>query len=129
MNFSVTISQDEVMVSFDVESLFTNVPVDQALMIIHEKLVHDDTLQDRTSLTPDHFTMLLETCLKTTYFIYQQDYYEQTEGAAMGSPVSPVVANIFMEHVKEEALRTCPHQVRFWRRYVDDTSVFYRSQQ
>ena len=51
---SETISQDEVMVSFDVESLFTNVPVDQALMIIHEKLVHDDTLQDRTALTPDH---------------------------------------------------------------------------
>ena len=86
------------MVSFDV---ITNVSVDQTLMIIHEKLVHDDILQDRTALTPDHVTMLLETCLKSTYFIYQQDYYQQTEGAAMGSPVSLVVANMFMECVEE----------------------------
>lgn len=36
----------------------------------------------------------------------------------------PVVANIFMEHVEEEALRTCPHQVRIQRRFVDDTFRF-----
>ena len=39
----------------------------------------------------------------------------------MGSPVSPVVANIYMEMFEELALRMATHQSRIWRHYVDDT--------
>ena len=49
--------------------------------------------------------------------MYNSEYYEQLEGAAMGSPVSPIVANIFMEHFEEIALDS---RFRLWRRYVDD---------
>ena len=57
--------------------------------------MNDETLEDRTTLTADEVTLLLSICLKTTYFLYHHQYYEQTDAAAMGSPVSPVVvANI-----------------------------------
>ena len=97
------VTEDEVLVSFDVELLFTNVPIGKALEVVNKKLTEDDTLSDRTTLLPNQVTSLLEICLRTTYFIYQGQCFEQTDGAAMGSPVSPVVANIFMEHVEEEA--------------------------
>ena len=42
-------------------------------------------------------TSLLEFCLTHTYFLFQGKYYEQVQGAAMGSPISPLIANIFME--------------------------------
>ena len=108
------------MVSFDIKSLFTNVPVDEALEVILQRLTEDETLEDRTALTPEQITHLLELCLKTTYFSFREEFFQQTDGAAMGSPVSPVVANLYMEMFEEMALSTTEPRPRVWRRYVDD---------
>ena len=66
--------------------------------------------------------LLLEFCLKNTYFSFQDQFYEQVEGAAMGSPVSPIVANLYMEYLEQKAPSTAPTP-RFWHRFVDDTFV------
>ena len=71
-----------------------------------------------------HEEHLLKIYLRTTYFVYRNQFFEQAEGAAVGSPVSPVVANLFMEHIEEEVINSSLHKVRFWRRYVHDTFCF-----
>ena len=52
---------------------------------------------------------LLKFCLDTTYFVYKNQIYKQKRGAARGSPVSPVIANLYMEVFEERALSTTPH--------------------
>ena len=52
---NVHIEDDEIMVSFDVLSLFTYVPIDEAISVIHGRLLGDVTLMDRTSLAPAEF--------------------------------------------------------------------------
>ena len=52
---------------------------------------------------------LLDFCLNTTYLIYNEAYYQQTHGAAMGSPISPLVANCYMEQFEKVAISTAPH--------------------
>ena len=99
---SVHVESDEILVSFDVSSLFTNVLASEAISII---LGEDETLGDRTILSPEWLTELLDMRLKYTYFSYGGHVYEQKEGAAMGSPVSAVVANLCMEFFEEVALR------------------------
>lgn len=108
---------DEELRSYDVTALFTSVPVDKA----RSRLEEDETLADRTALSPDDIITLLDRCLKCTYFLFQDKYYLQIHGAAMGSPVSLIVCNLYMEDFEQRALATANPRPRWWRRYADDT--------
>ena len=98
-------------------------PVPSALDIINNKLKQDADLPSRTNMAAVNITELLDFCLSNTYFIFQGVFYEQTKGAAMGSPVNPIVANFFMEAFETRAISTALHLPKFWRRYVGDTCV------
>ena len=105
---SEKIQDHEIMVSFDVESLFTNVPIEGAVQAALRKRESDPTLADRTTLTPAQIANLLDFVLRSTYFQYNGSIYEQREGAAMGSPVSAVIANLYMETFEEQAIEYAP---------------------
>ena len=63
-----------------------------------------------------------------THFIFNGNIYKQTDGMAMGSPLGPTFANIFMCFLEELFLDQCPHHFKplFYRRYVDNTFVLFR---
>ena len=122
----VRLQDDEHMVSYDVEAWFTSVPVKPAIAFIQKKLEADKDLHLRTTMSPKQIISLLEFCLTNTYFTYQGKFYEQTDGIAIGSPMSPIVANLFMEDLEVKALATSPHQPSLWKRFVDDTFIIIK---
>ncbi len=114
------IDDDEIMISFDVVSLFTAIPVDRACEHIRNKLTKDKTLQARTKLSIDDIITLLRFTLSNSYFTYNKQTYKQIHGCAMGSPVSPIVANLCMEEIEDLALSQSTLPPKKWFRYVDD---------
>ena len=105
----ITLATGECLSSYDVSALFTSVPVDPALNIIKDLLEKNHTLMDRTVMAVSDIILLLEFCLKNTYFSFQDQFYEQVEDATMGSPVSPIVANLYMEYLEQKALSSAPN--------------------
>jgi hypothetical protein len=98
------------LISFDVVSLFTKIPLNEAIQVINE-------------VADPQTAKLAEVCLKSTFFSFQGEFFEQTSGVAMGSPLSPIVANLYMEKFEKIALETYPLKPSRWKRYVDDTNV------
>ena len=119
----VKLKEDDMFVSHDVVSLFTNTPIPQSIKIINNKLKKDKTLKKRTLLSQEDIVELLEFVLTTTYFMFRGQVYQQKYGTAMGSPVSPIVANLFMEDLEQRAMESASEELRpaLWKRYVDNT--------
>ena len=125
---NITQGTGECVTSYYGNALFTSVLVKPAFKIIQHKLEQDQEHQQRPKLTVQHITQLLGFYLHYTYFLLQGHYYEEVGRMAMGFPVSPIVANIHMEHFEEVVFRTAKTFPRLQRRYADDTFVIQHTE-
>ena len=87
-------------------------PIDETLTVLECKIT--DSALELGTMRVETIKDLLRLCLTTTYFAWNGKMYEQTEGGAMGNPLSPVVANIFMEHLEELAITSAPVKPAIW---------------
>ena len=108
---------DKLMVSYDVDSLFTNVPVTQCIEFLKENL---DSLELDLPVSNNAFIDLLILCTSNCYFEFDDKYFVQNRGLPMGSPISPVLSNIYMEFYEKNHLpNVLPNDI-LWVRFVDD---------
>ena len=116
------------MASFDVESLFTNIPLHETITICLDLLFRNTNTV--LNLTKTLFKQLLTYAVTNTFFIFDGQLYEQVEGLGMGLPLGPTFANIFMCFHETNWLRDCPSSFKpiFYRRYIDDTFLLFKSE-
>ena len=106
------------MCSFDVKSLFTNVPIDETIDICLNAFYRTDEIETPT-IEEKLLKKLLVKCTRDVEFSFNR-IFRQVDGVAMGSPIYSVIANIFMENLEGKAFASCSMTPRLWRRFVDD---------
>ena len=111
------------MGSLDVDALFTSIPLDETINIGVEELFKNSNKVNKLSKKDVHDLLNLAT--KESLFIFDGEYYYQTDGVAMGSPLGPTLANLFMSYYEQIWLDECPAEFKpkFYRRYVDDIFI------
>ena len=113
--------------SFDVSSLFTMIPLDETIEITLDYVFENKEKVEGLSRTK--FKKLLVMATKETNFIFNNKVYDQIDGVAMGSPLAPILANVFMRKFEENAILSYPgERPRYYRRYVDDSFLIFKSQ-
>ena len=112
-----------VMGSLDVDALFTSIPLDETINIGVNELFKNSNEVSKLSKTDVHDLLNLAT--KESLFLFDGEYYYQTDGVAMRSPLGPTLANLFMSYHEQIWLDECPMEFKpkFYRRYVDDIFI------
>ena len=120
-NYNFT--NNSVLVSFDVESLFTNVPLDETIQIA-ANLVYDKV--DNLPPFPKHTFVKLLQLATSNLFLFNDKLYRQKDGLAMGSPLAPTLSNLFMGVLENRYLKNRKSNcVKFYKRFVDDCLLLF----
>ena len=109
-----------IIASLDVESLFTNVPIDETIEIILHHVYNHPTVSP-PKIPPNLLKKFLAICTKEAPFTAPDGkMYLQVEGVAMGSPLGPTFANFYMGNLESEVFKDEQNKPSIYVRYVDD---------
>ena len=96
----LTQNSDLYVASLDVDALFTNIPLEETIDICVKKLFKiPDTFVK--GISKNDFRDLLNLATKESIFTFNNKFYIELDGVAMGSPLGPIMANIFLSHHEE----------------------------
>ena len=115
--------------SYDVTSLFTNVPLDETISLLAEKAFTDNWFNTTYNLniTKSGLNELLTISTKDQLFQFNGELYKQSEGVAMGYPLGPLMANTFMCSL-EEQLKLRGKLPSYYKRYIDNTLTIMKDE-
>ena len=117
------------LVSFDVKSLYTNVPLKETINIVADYVYSKDSVCT-PPITKYVFRKLL-TLVTEGNFMFNGELYKQVDGLAMGGPLGPSLANFFLAHLEKTKFVNCTfnHQPKLYLRYIDDVFVIFDEKQ
>lgn len=113
----IEVQRDHMIVSLDVISLFTNIPLELILSILENNW---ELIRQNCKMTKDIFFTIIRFLFDTTHFTFNGEHYMQIFGCPMGSALSPIVADIIMNDLLRTVLETLPFNPSFVYQYVDD---------
>ena len=107
-----TVSRGYHLISFDVISLSTNVPLDATIGNVLKRIY--DNREINTAISKTEMEELIKLCTKDDgYFNFNRTAYVQKDGVAMGSPLAPVLAGTFMVELERVVIPKLSQHLQF----------------
>ena len=121
------LDSNQILTSLDVETLFTNVPVEPTIKIILDRVYNHPSLPP-PCIEKDDLENLLKICTQETPFRFKDQIFIQSDGVSMGSPLGPCFANFYMSDLESKLLsqNKISNPVKYFR-YVDDIFCIFNS--
>ena len=113
-----------IMCSFDVESLYTNVPAEEAIETTLN-YIYKPTKLANVPFDKEQMRILLYLSIKDAPFRSQNKIYKQIDGVAMGNPLTPILVDLWMQKIEEKLNRLSANKPTMWLRYVDDVFCIF----
>ena len=116
-----TVSNPKLLASLDVESLFTNVPLEEAINIIIHDVHHHEKLKP-PPISPENLKQLLTICTTRTPFkSHDGSVYSQIDCVSMGTPLGPLISNWYMCSLENKIFsENIAPKPPIYSRYMDD---------
>ena len=114
------------MISFDVKSLFTNIPLNETIDIAVSLLLKKEP---GLKISKRDLRKLFAFATSESHFLFNNKIYDQIDGVAMGSPLGPVLANLFMGHHEGNWIdKYSETKPIFYKRFVDDIFCLFKTE-
>jgi hypothetical protein len=109
--------------TLDINDLYVNIPIQNTLHIT-KQLLHKHNVDKYVATDTLN---ILETILKQNYFQYEGNFYKPKTGISMGSPLSGIIAEIFIQHLEQQVLKHTlgNKDIMYYTRYVDDILIIH----
>jgi hypothetical protein len=123
---SQTLPHDCFLASIDVSSLYTNIPHSEGVQSVLHFLSSDpDAYKQPEQPIPEVLSELVNIVLKNNVFEFNNRYYLQIQGTAMGTKMAPAYANLFMGKLEQKLIHTGKQHIRIWKRFIDDIFIIW----
>ena len=96
------------------------------LNVIKDYVNNDDQFTRKTAIPQDKFLDLVHLVLTNTCYTFNSQFYQRTDGIAMGGPASSTIAEIYMQGYEHTAITTSLHPPKVWEQFADDIYIFIK---
>ena len=120
--------KDDYCISFDIASLFTNIPLEETIHLVAKELYTDNNIK-RPPIPKESLVILLKMATGGM-FTHRNKIYQQCDGVSMGNPLAPTLANFFLGVLERKLFNVEQQDISdpvFYLRYVDDIFCIFRS--
>jgi hypothetical protein len=121
----IQITETSRLITFYIKDLYVNIPIEETIRITRTLLANTMLYDNIISQA----CLLLKTIMEQNYLQFDQKIYQPNKGIAMGSPISGLIAEIFLQYFEQHIIKNSldNNNIIFYNRYVDDILIIFYS--